>query len=520
MPICHMERGKLRRIAKLFLVSLLIFTALSGCSGSGTPQVLKALVETELGISVLAVNLQGVEDRYGNSRVRWQDRYDRIGDWLQLNRSMPYRGFPDILALQEVHGKSNVVMPYETVFRILAKIRQMSGKDYRIAYLGVVPIRTGIWTVWAGQSVLYDAGRLTNLSQGPGSNVRLSEHDQLDIFGFHSRKSLPCHNPPANYLDECQLLDGDGRFWTSGGTRSYDKRFILGPILSRFELKAAQGNPIHIYNVHAPLDYPDAKKEYTALFQELRSSIESDLGADRLYPPIILGDFNMDTRRVVAETEPGFPDFQIAGFSNREVMGVLIGKQAIFPSKLTAYYRSLVVPDDKEDQSMIDPKTGGTTSACGDIRSFWSDHCGVLVHFSPLAMPTATLPACLQANGNTMESGECLEPGQSIKSANGEFQFICLGDSHLVLERIADGFSLWGTDNFGRQAGVCRQFGGKLVVYDLDGNQVWASGFAPDLNVETRLVLGDDGRIAISALGGPPIWSRPIRGNPISQVPN
>lgn len=76
-----------------------------------------------------------------------------------------------------------------------------------------------------------------------------------------------------------------------------------------------------------------------------------------------------------------FPDFQIAGYASREVMGVLMGTPSAFPAKYRAQFEPTVVPEDIED-----PATRGT-ALCGRVGVLWSDHCGVFIQFRPAQQP-------------------------------------------------------------------------------------------------------------------------------------
>ncbi len=113
--------------------------------------------------------------------------------------------------------------------------------------------------------------------------------------------------------------------------------------------------------------------------------MEGIFGKDRLYPPIVLGDFNIShgTMKDKETIEGGvFEDFQIAGYAPRnDVMGVLVGKQSKFPSKQTAYFEPLIAPED-----VYDERTAGQTY-CGHVGELWGDHCAVFVQFSPISKP-------------------------------------------------------------------------------------------------------------------------------------
>jgi hypothetical protein len=88
---------------------------------------------------------------------------------------------------------------------------------------------------------------------------------------------------------------------------------------------------------------------------------------------VVLGDFNLGEGDVLSH----FTDFEIAGYAGREVMGVLVGKGAVFASKQNAYFTHRIAPEDIQDPALID------IASCGSIGTLWSDHCAVFVQFSP-----------------------------------------------------------------------------------------------------------------------------------------
>lgn len=109
-----------------------------------------------------------------------------------------------------------------------------------------------------------------------------------------------------------------------------------------------------------------------------------------------------------------------------------------------------------------------------------------------------------------MRSGEVLHSGESINSANEKYTLRLQVDSNLVLIRNMYNTVLWTLnhpDSFGRPVGVCRLNEDKLVIYEQDGNQMWASGTTPDLG-DSELVVQDDGNLVIyQPPGGTPVWS-------------
>lgn len=486
-----MLSGTLKRYLPIMIMFGLIFlsSGVSSCN-SGLPEVITELGREQLSFSVLAINLEGIQDRYGNNTVGWPERYGRIADWMKLKEK-----FPDFIVLQEVHGQSTSNNQYQALHTLLAKIKAQTKISYRVAYLTVNPIPFPGSTLWQGLALLYNADRLNNITGN--SSSRVSDYNNLNILGFHSRKSLPCQASHADFEGLCSLIDGEGLSWISARILSSNSRWVTGPVLARFELKGAPGSPIHIYNIHGPLNDND-RVEFLAQFQELVSGIENNVGSNRLYPPIVLGDFNLDVRRVLEK----YPGFEIAGYANREFMGVLVGKQDTHPSKQIAHARALVVPNDQAGPI--------GSSYCGNVVQLWSDHCGVFVQFSPVPGPTPVLPTGPTAQGDVMHSGEVLHSDQSISSANKEYTLRLQSDSNLMLIKNSDKRELWKSDSHGRPVGVCRLHEGKLVIYEQDGNQMWASDISPDSGINSELVVQDDGNLVIYQLQPPdriPIWS-------------
>jgi hypothetical protein len=351
----------------LIMVSLMLFSA---CT------VIREVGREYLSFSVLAINLQGIHNEpYGDDRVSWQDRYGRIANWMATTQKIP-----GLIALQQVDGRSGDVKDYETLFTLITKIREQTNVSYRIAYLIVRPIPQGLRpTLWQGIALLYNPNRLTNKTL-IGNRIP-SNFDDESVLGVHPRKSLPCQSPPDTFTELCGLIDGDGLAWISS-YRNNVNRWIWGPAFARFELKSSPGSYIHIYNVHVQWeDRPPF--EYLPQVQSLLNEMERIFGKDRLYPPIVLGDFNIghDDMKDKETTEGVFKDFEIAGYATRDVMGVLVGEQSAFPSKQTAYFEHLIAPED-----VVDPATRGT-STCGRVGVLWSDHCAVFVQFSPVSGP-------------------------------------------------------------------------------------------------------------------------------------
>jgi len=347
---------------------------------SGPATVVAEVARQELSFSVLTINLDGTA-QVGSDTASWEDRYGRIADWMKTTGKIP-----DFIALQEVHGRSGVVKDYDTLFTLITKIAEKTNVVYRIAYLIVGPTPQGVlpWnTLWAGNALLYNPGRVNNSTQAPNPPyVPPNYDDESYPLGLGTRKSLPCADPSLLYKGLCSLIDGDGLAQTFSYRDTDTNRWSFGPVFARFHLDNAPGDFIHIYNVHVqyqteedgccPLAVETSTK-YLAQLEQLASY--EDGRSDRLYPPLILGDFNIGAQHILGH----FPDYEIARYADREVMGVLVGKQSKYPSSQKAYIvDTLILPEDYQDPGLI-----GSTY-CGRVGTLWSDHCAVFVQFSPL----------------------------------------------------------------------------------------------------------------------------------------
>jgi pimeloyl-ACP methyl ester carboxylesterase len=133
---------------------------------------------------------------------------------------------------------------------------------------------------------------------------------------------------------------------------------------------------------------------------------------------------------------------------------------------------------------------------------------GNVVIYSPDGTPvwsTNTLPPLdSTAQGDDMQSGEILNPGLSIASANGRYHFIYQGDGNLVL--YDGGTPLWASGTDGRPVGVCiMQADGNLVMYARNGQPIWSSDTWQ--HPGSRLVVQNDGNVVIYSPDGTPVWS-------------
>jgi hypothetical protein len=151
-------------------------------------------------------------------------------------------------------------------------------------------------------------------------------------------------------------------------------------------------------------------------------------------------------------------------------------------------------------------KTGDIGAICQRVQvSAYPDAYGHEVHDAQLLVDAlwkeAGAPHVPTAQGDRMQPGQVLNPGESIASANGRFRFTYQADGNLVLYR--DKAALWASGTNGRGVGVCiMQTDGNLVLYGPDGAALWASG--TNGFPGSYLVVQDDGNVVIYR---PALWS-------------
>jgi endonuclease/exonuclease/phosphatase family metal-dependent hydrolase len=364
------------RLAALAL-ALAGLAMLGGCSDKdreSASQIGTALLRDQFGFSALALNLYGTDTDFKVSpnttvTIPWRARYDRIFTWLDGHAITP-----DIIALQDVigfHGcpLERVAADNETVLHLLAGLRARRGANYRVANITVRQSPQGLCTLMGGKAIIYNADRLRNLThrlaRDPVQSGNTSE------IGFHARQSHPCTNPIAAHRDLCQFIDGPT--FVTAFKRADGSRYELGPTVSIFDLVKQPGPKLHVYNEHLNSDLPEA-------FEALKTTIaagEARFPDNRLYPPILLGDFNIDIKdmtKEVANPAGIFGPFTMATYLKNDVVGILAGKTTAFPSS-----QPLKVLETRA-MPVEQPSAGGF---CSPIAELWSDHCGVFARFAP-----------------------------------------------------------------------------------------------------------------------------------------
>lgn len=120
--------------------------------------------------------------------------------------------------------------------------------------------------------------------------------------------------------------------------------------------------------------------------------------------------------------------------------------------------------------------------------------------------PAPPPPPPIPSTSDVLASGESLQPGESRRSSNGEFELVYQGDGNLVLYRRADWQALWATMTF-EPGVVAMQGDGNLVVYNASGLPLWSSGTAD--NPGAWLAVQGDSNLVVYDYYGYPIWWRP-----------
>ncbi len=123
----------------------------------------------------------------------------------------------------------------------------------------------------------------------------------------------------------------------------------------------------------------------------------------------------------------------------------------------------------------------------------------------PCPPPTPPPPAApVAVGGNTLQPGQALAPGQSVRSSDGRFLFVQQGDGNLVLYA-PGGRALWDSRRSGGGYTTYMQGDGNLVTYAPGHRAVWSSNTWG--KPASRLVVQDDGNVVIYAPGNRAVWA-------------
>lgn len=104
---------------------------------------------------------------------------------------------------------------------------------------------------------------------------------------------------------------------------------------------------------------------------------------------------------------------------------------------------------------------------------------------------------------STLFPGDRLLPGGALYSPDGRTRFRLQSDCQMVVD--VQGFGILcdtGTGNMGEASSLTLQEDGRLVLYDIDGHEVWHQGPRG-----VRLEVQDDTNVVLYPPKGPAIWA-------------
>jgi hypothetical protein len=359
----------------LVLAAFALAVSSSSCSddgNEGVEGVVDALTQAKYEVSLLTLNIQGINENWNGTLVPWRDRYGRIVQWGDDTGTRL-----DLIVLEEVWLRlryfAGGLSPYEyeTLFELVTRLNERTGLHYRVAYASSARTSLGLHTLFAGQAVIYNADRLRNTtSQTLGASETLIPWSDEAVVGVHMRESYACAEPRPEQLQLCSLIDPDG-YLTSPFTNS-SGRWDLVATASAFSLRDDPQSRIVVHNVH--LNFGDFAGSFASLRDLLTESKVRSESRQLTYSPLIVGDFNIGLSDMQNETGPGgrLEDFEIAGYVGSDVIGALIGKPASYSPRFSAVTSSRALP--KEE------KTG---SLCAPPDVLWSDHCALYLSLLP-----------------------------------------------------------------------------------------------------------------------------------------
>ena len=113
-----------------------------------------------------------------------------------------------------------------------------------------------------------------------------------------------------------------------------------------------------------------------------------------------------------------------------------------------------------------------------------------------LTVLIAVTPVSADAE-NILDPGERLNRGEGLVSDNGRYRLILQNDGNLVLYKNRR-TALWSSRTDGLSAQYCEmQKDGNLVIYNYADKPIWASQTNDTKNVNSILILQDDGNLVI-----------------------
>lgn len=190
----HNASARIRPV--LLLVGLSLVLSASSCGGDaddGIEQVADALTQAKYELSVLTLNLQGINENWNGTPLPWRARYGRIVQWASDSGTRL-----DLIVLEEVwlrfRNFAGGLNPfeYETLFELVNRLNEETGVHYRIAYGASARTSLGLHTLFAGQAVIYNADRLRNeTSEVLGASETPIPWSDEAVVGAQMRESYP-----------------------------------------------------------------------------------------------------------------------------------------------------------------------------------------------------------------------------------------------------------------------------------------------------------------------------------------
>jgi hypothetical protein len=108
-----------------------------------------------------------------------------------------------------------------------------------------------------------------------------------------------------------------------------------------------------------------------------------------------------------------------------------------------------------------------------------------------------------------ISGGQQLNPGESLKSANGAHILVYQTDGNLVIYR--NGVAVWHSHTNGQSAGLCAMQGdGNLVIYNAAHQAIWATG--TNTCPANFLAMQDDGNLVLYTASGRAVWATGTNG--------
>jgi hypothetical protein len=375
-------------------IALSLLALLAAC-GSSKPLIEggQQLQRDQFNVTMLVLNMR---DAYNDPEavtptgVPWRERFTRVANWVAQTAEPP-----DVILVQELNAYvCNEARQYEIADFFIEQIRQRRGIQYRIAYLlsgeaaspsASSPIGAGYLSLCparSGNAALYRADRLRNTETRAGEPFNTEGRTDS-----HLLNSVPCCAPRPGTERVCGLIDGaktvtcaapsppaaTGAAWTRRQATSGVPAKKFDAVFSRFEVVRQPGHFVHLYNVH--FNYNPDRVTTTlaeASINGLVSDMEQRFAANRLYPPIVAGDFNLGTIAINDRIVPGgaFARFDVLHWTP-ELMGALIGKRALFPSTFAP--RILNVMELPPFGCV--PGAAGMPPVPASTLTLWTDHC-------------------------------------------------------------------------------------------------------------------------------------------------